>query len=83
MSGKNCSIHLKHNVVNVLSNAELYCQALANIYLDPNFLNLNHTGIIQTLARKGVILSDPHLTETVLLQTNPLKLVFFIFIKLI
>lgn len=75
MAGKNCNIYLKPNIVYSLANAELYCLALANIYLDPNFHNLNHTGIIQALARKGVMLSDPQLTETILLQTSPLKLV--------
>lgn len=59
----------------LLAKAELYCLALANIYLDPNYHNLNHCGIIQALARKGIVLSDPQLTETVLLQTSPLKLV--------
>ena len=58
-----------------LANAELYCLALANIYSDPNYHNLNHWGVLQALARKGVFVSDAHLTETVLIQTTPIKLV--------
>lgn len=58
-----------------LANAELYCQALANIYSDPNYHNLNNWGVLQVLARKGIYINDAHLTETVLIQTNPIKLV--------
>ncbi|CAH1389035.1 unnamed protein product [Nezara viridula] len=66
--------HLKPAVVHYLANAELYCMALSNIYSDPNYNNLNHWNILQALARKGVYISDPHITETVLIQTTPLKL---------
>ncbi|XP_067007915.2 patronin [Anabrus simplex] len=69
--------HLKPQIVHSLANAELYCLGLGNIYSDPNYHNLNHWGIIQALARKGVYVSEPpdaQLTETVLIQTTPLKL---------
>ena len=61
-----------------LANAEIYCMALGNIYSDPNYHNLNHWSILQTLARKGVYVSEPsdaQLTETTLIQTNPLRMV--------
>lgn len=61
-----------------LANAEIYCLALGNIYSDPNYHNLNHWSILQTLARKGVYVTEPtdaQLTETTLIQTNPLKIV--------
>lgn len=70
--------HLKPQIVHNLANAELYCLALANIYSDPNYHNLNHCGILQTLSRKGINIPDPPdgpLTETVLIQTTPIKLV--------
>lgn len=64
-----------------LANAELYCLALGNIYSDPNYHNLNHGSILQTLARKCVLYepSEVQLTETVLIQTNPLRMVCIIF----
>ncbi|CAH0602855.1 unnamed protein product [Chrysodeixis includens] len=69
--------HLKPPIVGGLANAELYCLALANMYSDPNYHSLNHWNILQTFARKGVHVPDPpdcSLTETVLIQTNPLKM---------
>ena len=68
---------LKPHIVHALANAELYCMALSNLYADPNFHNLNHWGVIQALARKGVFVAEPSdcsLTETVLIQTTPLKM---------
>ncbi len=68
---------LKPHIVHALANAELYCMALSNLYADPNFHNLNHWGVIQALARKGVYVAEPSdcsLTETVLIQTTPLKM---------
>lgn len=61
--------------MHLLANAELYCLALGNIYSDPNYHNLNHWGVIQALNKKGVTVNDQSVTETVLIQTNPLKLV--------
>ncbi|XP_050529806.1 patronin isoform X2 [Daktulosphaira vitifoliae] len=66
--------HLKPPIVHSLANAELYCLALGNIYSDPNYHNLNHWGVIQALNKKGVTVNDPSVTETVLIQTTPLKL---------
>ncbi|XP_020292949.1 patronin isoform X6 [Pseudomyrmex gracilis] len=69
--------HLKPQIVHALSNAELYCLALANIYSDPNYHNQNHYGILQALARKGVYVAEQNntqLTETVLIQNSPLKM---------
>ncbi|XP_067142447.1 LOW QUALITY PROTEIN: patronin [Centruroides vittatus] len=68
---------LKPQIIHSLANAELYCLALANIYADPNYHNLNHIGIIQLLMRKGVDVIEPpdaSLTETVLVQTAPIKM---------
>ncbi|XP_026681473.1 patronin-like, partial [Diaphorina citri] len=65
--------HLKPQLVHSFANAELYCLALANIYTDPNYHNLNHWGILRALNNKGIF-PDKRLTETVLIQTNPLKL---------
>ncbi|XP_034230679.1 patronin isoform X3 [Thrips palmi] len=69
--------HLKPQIVHALASAELYCLALSSIYGDPNFHNLNHSGIIQVLLRKGITIPEPadcQMTETVLIQTNPMKL---------
>ncbi|KAJ8975827.1 hypothetical protein NQ317_003863 [Molorchus minor] len=67
--------HLKPQIAGGLANAEIYCLALGNIYSDPNYHNLNHWAILQTLARKGVYdTSDTQLTETTLIQTNPLRM---------
>ena len=63
-------------IVVELGNAALYCQTLSNLYSDPNYQSLNHWSILQTLARKGVPLNELNnvqLTETVLIQTNPLR----------
>ena len=71
---------MKPHIVRSLANAELYCMALSHLYADPNFHNLNHWGIIQALARKGICVSEPPdcaLTETMLIQTTPLKMVRF------
>ncbi|XP_037074459.1 patronin-like [Pollicipes pollicipes] len=68
---------LKPQIVHALASAELYCSCLANIYADPNYHNLSHWGIIQALARKGVYVAEPSdvaLTETVLIQTGPIKM---------
>ncbi|XP_074040441.1 calmodulin-regulated spectrin-associated protein patronin isoform X3 [Leptinotarsa decemlineata] len=67
--------HLKPQIAGGLASAEIYCLALGNIYSDPNYHNLNHWAILQTLARKGVNEpSDVQLTETTLIQTNPLRM---------
>uniref|UniRef100_A0A336MXI7 CSON005804 protein n=1 Tax=Culicoides sonorensis TaxID=179676 RepID=A0A336MXI7_CULSO len=69
--------HLQSSIVVGLGNASLYCQVLANLYSDPNYQNRNHFSILQTLSRKGVHcheVGDVQLTETVLIQTNPLKI---------
>lgn len=68
----------KFQIVVGLGNATLYCQTLTNLYSDPNYQSLNHWSILQTLNRKGVPVaetSDTSLTETVLIQTNPLRIV--------
>lgn len=70
--------HLKPQIVVGLGNASLYCQTLSNLYSDPNYQSLNHWSILQTLTRKGVPLGEANeqpLTETVLIQTNPLRIV--------
>lgn len=71
--------HLKPQIAGALANAEIYCRALANIYSDPNYHNLNHCTILQTLARKNAYVPEPsdgsQLTETTLIQTNPLRMV--------
>lgn len=77
--------HLKPHIVRSLANAEFYCMALSVLYADPNFHNLNHWGIIQALARKGICVAEPSdcsLTETVLIQSTPLKLVSFVWFYL-
>ena len=69
--------YLKPAVVHSLANAELYCLALAHIYADPNYSQLNHWGVIQALARKGVYVNEPSdvaLTETTLIHTSPLRM---------
>ncbi|XP_045511917.1 patronin-like isoform X4 [Pieris brassicae] len=66
---------LKPAITGGLASAELYCLALANVYSDPGFHSLNHTAILQALTRKGAppVAAAP-LTETVLIQNNPLRL---------
>ncbi|KAH1013384.1 hypothetical protein HUJ04_002378 [Dendroctonus ponderosae] len=70
--------HLKPQIAGALANAEIYCRALANIYSDPNYHNLNHWAILQTLARKNAFAPEApdgsQLTETTLIQTNPLRM---------
>ena len=69
---------LKPRIVQALASAELYCLVLANIYSDPNYNSLSHHGIIQVLMRKGIYVVDPHdtsLTESVLIQDSPIKMV--------
>lgn len=69
---------MKPHIIHALANAELYCNCLSNLYADPNYHNLNHWGVIQAMARKGVFVTEPSdcsLTETVLIQTNPLRMV--------
>ena len=64
--------------MHALANAELYCLALAHIYADPNYSQLNHWGVIQALNRKGVYVAEPSdvaLTETTLIHTSPLRMV--------
>lgn len=78
--------HLKPQIVVGLGNASLYCQVLSNIYSDPNYQSLNHWSIMQTLSRKGVPIheaSEQPLTETVLIQTNPIRIVSEILIFLL
>ncbi|XP_036333923.1 patronin isoform X20 [Rhagoletis pomonella] len=68
---------LKPQIVVEMGNATLYCQTLSNIYSDPNYQSLNHWSILQTLSRKGVPAAESPempLTETVLIQTNPLRI---------
>ncbi|XP_017019851.1 patronin isoform X44 [Drosophila kikkawai] len=68
---------LKPQIIVELGNATLYCQTLSNLYSDPNYQSMNHWSILQTLARKGVPVaetSDMPITETVLIQTNPLRI---------
>lgn len=69
---------LKPQIQRALADGELYCLALANIYADPNYNNLNHTGILTVLMRKGIYVQEPQenaLTESVLSRTNPIKMV--------
>lgn len=69
---------LKPQIVQALATAELYCLALSNIYADPNYNNLSHTGIIGVLMRKGIYVQEPQdtaLTESILIRTNPIKMV--------
>ncbi|XP_071453571.1 patronin isoform X2 [Hetaerina americana] len=69
--------HIKPQLVHAMANAELYCLALSNIYSDPNYHSLNHIGVVQAIGRKGVVVGPPSdgcpLTETILIQTNPLR----------
>ena len=69
---------LKPHIIQSLANAELYCLVLANIYMDHNYNTLSHNGIMQVLMRKGIYVTEPHdtsLTESVLLQNAPIKMV--------
>ncbi|XP_055916427.1 patronin [Eupeodes corollae] len=68
---------LKPQITVEMGNSTLYCQTLSNLYLDPNYQSLNHCSILQTLARKGVPVRespDMPITETILIQTNPLRI---------
>ncbi|RWS13538.1 calmodulin-regulated spectrin-associated protein 2-like protein [Dinothrombium tinctorium] len=68
---------LKPQIVQSLANTEIYCLALSNIYADPNYSCLNHHEIMQLLMRKGIYVVEPNdtsLTETVLVQTAPIRM---------
>lgn len=73
--GKNSNCRLHPKIVNALQSAELYSAALVNMHVDHHFYNPDHNRILQVLARKGVILSDPQLTVSVLLKSDPINLV--------
>jgi calmodulin-regulated spectrin-associated protein len=82
------NLHLKPQIVVGLGNASIYCQVLANIYSDPNYQSLNHWSILQTLSRKGVPILDERagetpLTETVLIQTNPIRIVSCVVVDMV
>lgn len=69
---------LKPQIVQSLASAEIYCLSLSNIYADPNYSSLSHHEIMQLLTRKGIYVTEPHdndLTETVLCQTAPIRIV--------
>ncbi|KAI1286387.1 Patronin [Halotydeus destructor] len=68
---------LKPQIVQSLASAEMYCLVLANIYQDPNYNTLSHSQILSVLMRKGIYVQEPHdsnLTETVLVQTAPVRM---------
>ncbi|RWS27152.1 calmodulin-regulated spectrin-associated protein 2-like protein [Leptotrombidium deliense] len=68
---------LKPQIVHSLANTEIYCLALSNIYSDPYYSCLSHQDVLQLLTRKGVSIvqpADAALTETVLMQTAPLRM---------
>lgn len=76
--------YLKPSIVHSLANADLYCRALAHVYADPNYCQLNHWGVIQVLSRKGVYVAEPSdvaLTETTLIHTSPLRMVRRMFVR--
>jgi calmodulin-regulated spectrin-associated protein len=69
---------IKAYIVQSLASAELYGKALSNIYQDPNYNTLSHSQVIHVLMRKGIYVQNPEdasLTESVLLQTAPIKMV--------
>lgn len=73
--GEDC---LKPFIVQGLASAELYCLALSHIYQDHQYSNLSHQQIMTHLMRRGIYIQDPQdtsLTESVLIQTAPIKMV--------
>lgn len=69
---------LKPWIVQSLASAEFYGKALSNIYAHLEYQNLNHSGVLHVLARKGIYIQDPHdtiLTESVLQMVAPIKMV--------
>lgn len=77
---------LKAYLVQSLANCELYGRALANIYQDPNYNTLSHSQVMHVLMRKGIYIQDPQdssLTESVLLQTAPIKMVMLCFVVIV
>ena len=69
---------IKPLLIQLLASSELYGMALANIYAYPQYNDLNHSGVLHVLARKGIYIQDPQdtlLTASVLIQTAPIKMV--------
>ncbi|XP_055871153.1 uncharacterized protein LOC106051513 isoform X1 [Biomphalaria glabrata] len=66
---------LRPVMVNYMSSSELYCQACWNMFPETHTQWKGHWSIIQVLSRKGIYISDEtSVTETVLVQTAPIKL---------
>ncbi|KAK0055546.1 calmodulin-regulated spectrin-associated protein 1 [Biomphalaria pfeifferi] len=66
---------LRPVMVNYMSSSELYCQACCNMFPETHTQWKGHWSIIQVLSRKGIYISDEtSVTETVLVQTAPIKL---------
>ena len=69
---------IKPQIIEALADAELFGSALATIYAQPKYLTLDHHGVIHVLIQKCVFTPDPDdasITETVLRQIAPLKVV--------
>ncbi|XP_026472192.1 patronin-like [Ctenocephalides felis] len=66
---------LRPQIATRLASCELYGLALSSAYGDPLCRVLGHQAVLTALARKGCLVqSNRELTETVLIQTNPLRI---------
>uniref|UniRef100_A0A2C9L7Z1 Uncharacterized protein n=1 Tax=Biomphalaria glabrata TaxID=6526 RepID=A0A2C9L7Z1_BIOGL len=86
--GKNVPFELRHpfdentegqivlhpKMTSFMCSAELYSWALANIFPGNRSEWTTHWSNIHELSKKGVFLQDDNVTETVLLQNEPIKL---------
>lgn len=78
-------LHLKPGTMYSLTSGELYCAAAATIFHDVGYLNQNHAVVLQALKRYSIQVVDvdeQFVTETVLTQTAPFKLVTSYLIQL-
>ncbi|BFZ10996.1 hypothetical protein BsWGS_14034 [Bradybaena similaris] len=68
---------LRPVMVNLMTSSELYCQACSNMFPETHTQWQGHWSIIQILSRKGIYIADVQdssVTETVLVQTAPIRL---------
>ncbi|XP_074656708.1 calmodulin-regulated spectrin-associated protein 1-like [Tubulanus polymorphus] len=70
--------YVKPQLMNLMTSGELYCSACANIFQESPAKWHGHSGVIQSLSRKGIYVEDENdsaVTETALMHTAPFRMV--------